>query len=371
MMRNWWLICLFVIFIGVRHGGAETTSVDYAAWGRETLDQIEKEFALPGRALYTETARDGHPVGDNPAFMWANGVQLSALVGATVSDKATYAPRLSAFYKALEGYWKTFDDVAAYNASINPRLPDRYYDDNEWLILSLCKAYEATGNHAYLDRAEETFTFILSGRDDKLGDGVYWHEQEKKSKNTCSNAPAAYAALRLYQITKKPDYLKTGQALYAWTQSHLQDSDGLYFDNISVEGSIQKTKWSYNTGLMLRAVCLLAQLTGDESYRKEAERVGAAAEGYWVKAETGAIGDDAQFAHLLAEGFLDLADLERKPHYRDIVRRAVQFLHDKGRDSAGHYAGRWDAIAGDPLKVVQLIHQASAARIYFVAAGRL
>lgn len=43
----------------------------------------------------------------------------------------------------------------------------------------------------------------------------------------------------------------------------LQDStDYLYFDNISLDGKIDKSKYAYNSGQMMQAATLLYQLTG-------------------------------------------------------------------------------------------------------------
>lgn len=65
-----------------------------------------------------------------------------------------------------------------------------------------------TGKQAYLEKAKLIWKFILSGKDDVLGGGVYWCEQKKESKNTCSNAPGAVFALKLFQATQDDAYLK-------------------------------------------------------------------------------------------------------------------------------------------------------------------
>ncbi len=46
--------------------------------------------------------------------------------------------------------------------------------------------------------------------------------------------------------------------IYAWTKKNLQDpADGLFWDNLSLDGRIGKAKFSYNTALMLRTACEL------------------------------------------------------------------------------------------------------------------
>ena len=57
-------------------------------------------------------------------------------------------------------------------------------------------------------------SFVLSGEDARVGGGIYWRENERKSKNTCVNAPAIVSGLRLYEVTKRPEYLDHARRLY-------------------------------------------------------------------------------------------------------------------------------------------------------------
>ncbi len=119
---------------------------------------------------------------------------------------------------------------------------------------------------------------------------------------------------------------------------------------------------------MLRANCLLYAITRDPKYRTEAQRIAHAAEAHWIRPDTGAIADVAPFAHLLSESFLALYDQDRDTHWLDLVRRALTFLHDNGRDANGFYADHWEAATTMPRAKVSLLSQASAARAFLVAA---
>ena len=104
-----------------------------------------------------------------------------------------------------------------------------------------------------------------------------------------ASACKAVGALRLYDVTRDAKYLGAAQRLYAWTNAHLQDSDGLYFDHVSTDGTVDRTKWSYNGAMMIRANVLLWRATGEARYRDEAIRIATAAAARWVRAGDGAV----------------------------------------------------------------------------------
>ncbi len=135
-----------------------------------------------------------------------------------------------------------------------------------------------SGEQKYLTKSEELWQFILSGYDEKLGGGIYWCEQKKQSKNTCSNAPASVLALKLFETTGDSSYFKWGLRIYNWTKTNLQDtSDYLYFDNKSLSGRIDKKKYTYNSGQMLQAAAMLCRLTGNKIYLEEAQHIAGSA----------------------------------------------------------------------------------------------
>ena len=363
------LFLLLFLFLCRQSAYAQTPPDTLKMWGLEALNKIETDFALPERSLYAGDWKRDQTKPGGPSVMWDCGVQLTALTAAAKLDPTHYEARLRRFVKGMDVYWSPGDNkVWGYDVLPGPKQPDRYYDDNEWVCLGLCEAYEVTKEAAYRDRAEAVFIFVMSGEDAKLDGGLYWHEQEKKSKNACSNGPAAAAALRLYQITHKPKYLEIGKRLYAWMNAHLQDTDGLYWDNIRLDGRVEKTKWSYNTALMLRANCLLYEITKEAKYIDEAERLARASEAHWVKADTGAIADGGAFAHLLSESFLYLAAQDSNDHWTKLVNRALTFVYDKARDTEGRYGDHWDQPVATPIDKTKLLPQASVARAFLIAA---
>lgn len=115
----------------------------------------------------------------------------------------------------LAHYFDTIRSPFAYASYINDAPPsDRFYDDNVWLGIDFTELYLHTSKAEYLENFKLIWKFIESGTDEKLGGGIYWCEQSKKSKNTCSNAPGAVYALKLFEATKDSSYFKQGKALY-------------------------------------------------------------------------------------------------------------------------------------------------------------
>jgi uncharacterized protein YyaL (SSP411 family) len=301
--------------------------------------------------------------------MWGAGVQLSALAAAAQFDPPAYADQLAAYADSLEKYWIVHQGIGGYSVLPGQKEADRYYDDNVWIVLALIETMEATRDKKYLERAEAAMRFVLSGEDEELGGGIYWREKRRRSKNTCSNAPAIVAALRLYQKSSDPRHLATADRLYDWTRSRLQDDqDGLFWDNVHLSGRVDRRKYSYNSALMIRANCLFFEVKGDSKYLAEAQRIARSAMARWIVPETGAVKDGGRFAHLLLESLLAVGRLDRDPRWLKTVGCSIVFVHKNVRDPNGRYAHSWGRPQTGKLESFQLIDQASAARAYFAAA---
>ena len=335
-------------------------------WGMVTLRQIREELYLPERRLYADK------LGHGPSFLWGGGVQLSALVAAARWDPES-RPWLDEYTTALDAYWNPAGPVAGYDCLPVPKPVDRYYDDNVWLALAWIEAYDAFRDPVYLAHAKRTMTYVLSGWDEQLRGGIYWRESDKKSKNTCINAPAAVACLRLAELGER-DYAERGFQLLDWTVEHLYDDrDGLFFDNVAVaDGKVTDWKFSYNAALPIRAWLAAARLTNGErakGYLDHAIRTADAGLKKWCLAD-GTFYDSLRFDHLFADALLELSAETGDPQYAAAVMGGAERLHELGPDPNGHYPGKLGK-SGEPTKLLdqcELIDQASAARWYLAAA---
>lgn len=335
----------------------------FRQWGEETLDTIRRDYYIPAKGLYGEAIVPGQPPKDI-AFNWSCGVLLSALVAGARHNRK-YDPWLRDFADNMHSYWNTKGPVPGFDVLPAPKPVDRYYDDNAWMAMALVETYEHLPDPKYLRWADETVRYVLSGESSDLGGGIFWKEAEKTSKNTCSNGPAAAACLAVYRHTQDKNLLDKAVQIYAWTKRNLQDpSDGLFWDSINLKGKIEKTKWSYNTALMIRTAVELYDITKLPSYREEALRMTRSSVSHWLV--DGRLRDEGRFAHLLYEAWLRVGSRLGDASAADAAGAALRYLHDHVRSADGLYSGRWYGEAPKSNAKVELIDQASVARAWLV-----
>lgn len=331
------------------------TDAKWLTRATETYNFIESNFWRNDHYIQS-------PAEPHPAYMWDLGMQLSALAALTKIDKK-YAKEFDRCLKNINLYWSPQGPTPGYDVKPNPQNIDRYYDDNAWVALALLEQYENTKGKTYLNQAIKTHEYVMSGWDNQLGGGIYWKEREKHSKNTCSNAPSALTALRIYQLTKDHKYLTQGKQLLIWLDKNLRDNDGLYFDNLNITGKVERTKWSYNTALPIQAHLLLFNLEKDNANKAAAEQSINSAIKHWI-GDRGEINDDAGFAVHLVDALLAFDD----PKYTLIAERAAQYTYQKTRIQSGQFANRWDQ--SNPEKPGNLLAQSSAVRAFSLLAGQ-
>ncbi len=293
----------------------------YQQEAAEVMEDIQKKFWMRQSKRYAKKA-ESH----DPDLVWGAGVMFTAVVGATRRDSNHYRPVLQEFFEGLNGYWDAKASIPGYEpAPTSGNGHDKYYDDNAWLAITFFEAYELTHNPAFRRRADETLDFVLSGWDETLGGGIWWHEShEKKSgKNTCSNAPAAVGCLlsaKYASPTVAKQRLDMAEKIVKWTNSNLQNDNGLFGDSISVDGKVNHGALTYNSALMLRANLGLFKATKQPTYLREAQKIGRAADSFSNK-DTGVYRDHVKWAHLMVEADLELY---RTTHESYLLARATR-----------------------------------------------
>jgi rhamnogalacturonyl hydrolase YesR len=244
MIKLVWTVGVIAALVGpaeVVRGAEGAGQPSARAWGAETLAKVDSAFWMQGRNLYALEVGNGKA--QRPGWVWDASIQLGALCAAARVAPAEYLPRARAYAVGLRAYRTTYHDRPGLDVNPPPKTPDRYYDDNAWISLSLLEAYDLTKDAADLKLAREAYDFALGGEDfTTFGGGIYWHEDQTKSKNACSSGPAMVAAMAFYRLTGDAKYLETAKRLYEWTRKTLQDpADGLVYDKISVpDGKIDR-----------------------------------------------------------------------------------------------------------------------------------
>mgnify|MGYP000151093159 CR=1 FL=1 len=251
---------------------------------------------------------------------------------------------------------------------------DRYYDDNDWVAIDFCDYYERTGDKEYLEKAIQLHDYIYSGWSEELGGGIYWCEQKKESKNTCSNAPGSVFALKLFKATQDSSYFEKGKSLYEWTKATLQDTtDCLYFDNMRLDGEIGRAKFAYNSGQMMQAAALLYQITKQKSYLEDAQNIAEACHKHFFTQFTSPDGQTFQllkkgniwFTAVMLRGFIELYQIDHNKTYLTDFQRSLDYAWHHARDERGLFQTDWSGTDKNEKK--WLLTQAAFIEMY----GRL
>ena len=354
---------------------------------QQTLDALYQNYAAPNTCLL----RENYPFNqDNKATYLASEEQakrrneysylwpysgtfsaVNALLESTGNKK--YKKLLeNKVLPGLEEYFDTRREPFAYSSYISSQpLSDRFYDDNVWLGIDFTDSYRMTGKQAYLEKAKLIWKFILSGKDDVLGGGIYWCEQKKESKNTCSNAPGAVFALKLFQATQDDAYLKQGKDLYEWTKKNLEDpKDHLYFDNIALNKKIGRAKFAYNSGQMMQAATLLYQLTGRSHFLKDAQNIAKACYNYFFINFIPEEGEpfkllkkgDVWFTAVMLRGFIELYQTDHNKTYINSFNQNMDYAWEHVRDEKGLFDIDFSGRTHDDRK--WLLTQAAMVEMY-------
>jgi hypothetical protein len=304
---------------------------DYEMKAREVTQYIQQNFYDPRTHLYAHTISDRRP-----EDMWGDGVMFSALVGAARHDRATYEPVLRDFFTAIDAYWDAGAPLPGYEPSPKLGVKDKYYDDNEWMVITFQEAFELAGDQRYAERADGTLKFVLSGWDDQLHGGIWWHEGHRDgTKNTCSNAPAAVACLRVARTSspaRSAELIGTANRIVDWTVTNLQAPNALFADRkVVATGHVVPGQLTYNSALMIRAMLGLYRCTHDERYLTEAKRIARAAD-WFVCQLTHAYINSAKWSHLLVEADLELYRATGEQYLLERARRNGEYFYATWKD---------------------------------------
>jgi len=365
--------CVTAIMVAICASGAraQVTPQDLIDWGLDVYAETAASLQVPGSRLFAESASlSGQQFGGNSgfAYVWPLSTQFRVQNSLSRLDPATYTPLLRQFSdEARARYWNAVGGGYRSGVSSGATL---FYDDNAHLAVALMEAYRITADPIYLNRAQETYDFVLTGEDPVGGGGIYFNQLDHSTKESISTLQGARAALMLYQATEQETYLADATRLYQWAETHTQRSDGLFLEKYYLTGPKAGTAGDFTlvnaAGDGISVQLEFYASTGDPAYLQEAQRIGARSLTRYFNPTTGAINDEGFWAFELVDALDDLSRVDGNPIWLTKIMDALEWLHDNRRDPNGHYGRLWGrgGFQGAALAAWHLNDQASVARSY-------
>lgn len=271
-------------------------------------------------------------------------------------------------YKELFPLW--WNGAPRYNfaSKMNPKDAwwNVFVDDMEWIVLAQIRMWESTGNKMYINKARQMYDdwiWPTWGPENEFPwyGGITWKTDVEKSKNACSNGPAALIAARLYRFfdqakfkggKAKEAYLNEAIKIYTWEKNFLFDrKTGAVYDNINRKGEIQKN-WifTYNIGTFLGAAHELFLITGDKQYLDDAVLAANYVTDHMT--QNGVLsdapsGDGGLFHGIFFRYFVKLIneealDINTRKKFHDYLTSLATIMAEQGvNHNTMLYAGRW------------------------------
>lgn len=379
------ILCLFFLLLPALLQAQQLLGVESAGRADSLLNTIIKLFNVPKHKLLTETyprnpeQKITYTINNEgvkqqeTAFLWPYSTFFSGCVSLyKITGDEKYRKLIEKRVKpGLDKYWDTTRSPACYQSY--PTFAgknDRYYDDNDWVALDCCDYYKVTGDTKYLDIAKALHKYIYSGWDNELGGGIYWCEQKRTSKNTCSNAPATVLCMKLYKLTGEKHYLEQAIETYQWTKKNLRDpKDGVYWDNINLKGNIGRAKFTYNSGQMIQAAALLYKETSDVDYLRDAQFTAKGSYEYFCRARKTIKNNEQRFYPstpwfnvILFRGFKALYEIDQNPLYVKSMMENADFAWKHSRNKEGLFSSDWTGC--EQQRFVNLIDNACMIELY-------
>ena len=329
-MKHRFLYFLFFSFVTTYTSYAQLTAATCKQRAALIYKNIQHSFLESQTGLFFET----NNTAKNPekhSYLWP----LCALVQAAnemeaVTNTQQYLP---VAMNAIKQYYSNDAPAPGYQSYVTAeKKADRFYDDNQWIAIAYMDAYNRTKQKNYLTLSEEIYRFFMTGYDTASGGGLYWKEKDSTTKNTCSNGPGILVCLQLYKATHQKEYLDNALKLYHWTNKYLQTPEGLYYDALKIPSLlIDSALYTYNTGTMLQSNVLLYQLTGDQTFLKEAERIAIAAKAHFFKNDH--LSGNYWFDAVLARGLIALYEQDHQQEWINMIQSDVEYTWNTQRDA--------------------------------------
>ena len=149
-----------------------------------------------------------------------------------------------------------------------------------WYANAWLRAYDVTGDKAFLTEAQAIFSDMTKAWDNTCGGGIYW-TSERNYKNAITNElfllVAARLARRVPNGTGPGSYHDWALKETDWfvNKSGMINGQKLINDGLtpSTCKNNNQATWSYNQGVILGGLTEMWRLTGDRGYLANAEQI--------------------------------------------------------------------------------------------------
>lgn len=154
-----------------------------------------------------------------------------------------------------------------------------FYDDEGWWALTWVRAYDLTGNPAYLRTAKVIFANLTKGWSSVCGGGVRWNKR-LPYKDAISNELFLQIAAQLHmRIPGDTRYARWALREWAWFRaSGMIERSGLVADGLQPDCRPVQSgpAWTYNQGGLIGGLVYLSQMTGQPALLGIAEKTAGA-----------------------------------------------------------------------------------------------
>lgn len=363
--------------------GKEPVTEEKVVWhkrAKETYDAIVRCYRITSgtaAGLFNENYPKGS--GDGAAsFLWPYD---GLVAGVSTLHKLGYEVGYKDMVDRFEAYYRQRGvlNVGGYGSSTDGKNGggDRFFDDNAIIGIELVEAYELLKDPKYLERCAQIVKFYKAGIDNTMGRALWWCESninqpgnDSSNKPACANGFATWFLMRYYEVcpeAEKAEVLALAKDLYQWLYDNLRDpGDNLYWNSKGADGSINTTKWTYNSGAMIAGGVLLYEATGDTRYLNEAKATAKSSYDYYVRSRNGIPlcypTNDPWFTIQMIKSYVELESYDKS-----FVAKAMEvFIANldnawaKGRMTNGLFYEDWTGVKVNPDRDKGLLMQAAA-----------
>jgi hypothetical protein len=308
---------------------------------------VFRKLAIGGlaqtRALFWNAQKGwymGRSNGDPPiASTWSAFpfLELAAAVAIVNPTKANAAFADKTF-RLAEGYW---DPTLGANGSGGVswlwglrNTGNAYFDDAGWWGVAYLDAYRATGNKRWLWDAGRALAWIDGFGWDKSAGGVWWDTAHSK-KTSEPLAAAAKIAATLYDVTRKPYYLRIARRYIGWADAKTRNpKQGNLYGRSATDGTVM----DYVEGMMIDADIQLCLATKQRSWCRKAEALASASLREFPILANWSPETDVIYERAL----LDLYAVDRNPRWYAVAYANARRAQANSKAPDGTWGLKWD-----------------------------